>query len=67
MENKLYLKFDKELADAIAKTLSKVTLIFLFAQGLLAGMGLLHILITLTYKIFETFLKQLVEKDTCYV
>ena len=61
MENKLYLKFDKELTDIITKTLSKVTLIFLFAQGLLAGMGLLHILITLTYKIFETFLKQLAE------
>ena len=61
MENKLYFKFDKELTDVITKTLSKVTLIFLFAQGLLAGMGLLHILITLTYKIFETFLKQLAE------
>ena len=61
MENKLYLKFDKELTDVITKTLSKVTLIFLFAQGLLAGMGLLHILITLTYKIFETFLGQLAE------
>ena len=59
LENKLYMKFDKELTDIITKTLSKVTLIFLFAQGLLAGMGLLHILINLTYKNFETFLNQL--------
>ena len=59
LENKLYNKFDKELTDVITKTLSKVTLIFLFAQGLLAGMGLLHILITLTYKNFEEFLRQL--------
>jgi hypothetical protein len=49
IENKLYNKFDKELSDIITKTLSKVTLIFLFAQGLLAGMGLLHILMSLTY------------------
>ena len=61
VENKLYMKFDKELTDVITKTLSKVTLIFLFAQGLLAGMGLLHILITLTYKSYEIFLGQLAE------
>ena len=59
LENKLYNKFDKELTDVITKTLSKVTLIFLFAQGLLAGMGLLHILITLTYDSFNEFLRQL--------
>ena len=59
LENKLYNKFDKELTDVITKTLSKVTLIFLFAQGLLAGMGLLHILISLTYDVFEEFLRQL--------
>ena len=61
VENKLYMKFDKELTDVITKTLSKVTLIFLFAQGLLAGMGLLHILITLTYNSYEIFLGQLAE------
>ena len=61
IENKLYNKFDKELSDIITKTLSKVTLIFLFAQGLLAGMGLLHILMSLTYKDYEIFLKQLSE------
>ena len=61
VENKLYMKFDKELTDVITKTLSKVTLIFLFAQGLLAGMGLLHILITLTYKRYEIFRDQLAE------
>ena len=59
LENKLYNKFDKELTDVITKTLSKVTLIFLFAQGLLAGMGLLHILITLTYNNYDSFLQQL--------
>ena len=59
LENKLFNKFDKELTDVITKTLSKVTLIFLFAQGLLAGMGLLHILIFLTYSSFEQFKTQL--------
>ena len=59
LENKLFNKFDKELTDVITKTLSKVTLIFLFAQGLLAGMGLLHILINLTYDSFQEFLNQL--------
>jgi hypothetical protein len=59
LENKLFNKFDKELTDVITKTLSKVTLIFLFAQGLLAGMGLLHILINLTYDSFTSFLNQL--------
>jgi hypothetical protein len=59
LENKLFNKFDKELTDVITKTLSKVTLIFLFAQGLLAGMGLLHILINLTYDSFKEFLNQL--------
>ena len=61
LENKLYIKFDKELTDVITKTLSKVTLIFLFAQGLLAGMGLLHILITLTYTNYKNFLEQLAQ------
>ena len=59
LENKLFNKFDKELTDVITKTLSKVTLIFLFAQGLLAGMGLLHILVNLTYDSFKEFLNQL--------
>ena len=59
LENKLFNKFDKELTDVITKTLSKVTLIFLFAQGLLAGMGLLHILINLTYDSYREFLNQL--------
>ena len=59
LENKLFNKFDKELTDVITKTLSKVTLIFLFAQGLLAGMGLLHILIFLTYSSFLQFQTQL--------
>ena len=42
-ENKIFSKFDAELSDVISKTLSKVSLIFLFIQGLLAGMGLLHL------------------------
>ena len=56
LENKLYNKFDKELTDVITKTLSKVTIIFLFAQGLLAGMGLLHVILFLTYDKYEQFL-----------
>jgi len=48
IEDNMYKKVDKELTDVITKTLSKVTLIFLFAQGLLAGMGLLHFLVCLT-------------------
>ena len=56
LENKLYNKFDKELTDVITKTLSKVTIIFLFAQGLLAGMGLLHVILFLTYDEYDHFL-----------
>ena len=56
LENKLYNKFDKELTDVITKTLSKVTIIFLFAQGLLAGMGLLHVILFLTYDEYKQFL-----------
>ena len=56
LENKLYHKFDKELTDVITKTLSKVTIIFLFAQGLLAGMGLLHVILFLTYDEYKQFL-----------
>ena len=53
LENKLYNKFDKELTDVITRTLSKVTIIFLFAQGLLAGLGLLHVILFLTYDDYE--------------
>ena len=57
LENKLYNKFDKELTDVITKTLSKVTIIFLFTQGLLAGMGLLHVILFLTYDDYDSFIK----------
>ena len=56
LENKLYNKFDKELTDVITKTLSKVTIIFLFTQGLLAGMGLLNVILFLTYDQYEDFI-----------
>ena len=59
LENKLYNKFEKELTDVITRTLSKVTIIFLFAQGLLAGMGLLHVILFLTYDDYESFLSLL--------
>ena len=59
LENKLYQKFDKELTDVITQTLSKVTIIFLFTQGLLAGMGLLHIILFLTFDEYNEFLKLL--------
>ena len=59
LENKLYQKFDKELTDVITQTLSKVTIIFLFTQGLLAGMGLLHIILFLTFDEYDEFLKLL--------
>ena len=59
LENKLYHKFDKELTDVITQTLSKVTIIFLFTQGLLAGMGLLHIILFLTFDDYGDFLKLL--------
>jgi hypothetical protein len=49
----MYKKVDKELTDVITKTLSKVTLIFLFAQGLLAGMGLLHFLVCITSQLSQ--------------
>ena len=44
-ENKIFEKFDEELNEVINKTTSKVSLLFLFTQGLLAGMGLLHFLL----------------------
>ena len=53
IEDNMYKKVDKELTDVITKTLSKVTLIFLFAQGLLAGMGLLHFLVCITSGLYE--------------
>ena len=56
LENKLYNKFDREVTDVITKTLAKVTIIFLFAQGLLAGMGLLHVILFLTYDKYDDFL-----------
>ena len=56
LENKLYNKFDKELTDVITKTLSKVTIIFLFTQGMLAGMGLLHVILFLTYDEYAPFI-----------
>ncbi len=56
LENKLYNKFDRELTDVITKTLAKVTIIFLFAQGLLAGMGLLHVILFLTYDEYAPFI-----------
>ena len=56
LENKLYNKFDKELTDVITKTLSKVTIMFLFTQGLLAGMGLLNVILFLTYDQYEDFI-----------
>ena len=59
LEDKLYHKFDKELTDVITKTLSKVTIIFLFAQGLLAGMGLLHVILFFTYNNYDNFLSLL--------
>ena len=59
LENKLYNKFDKELTDVITRTLSKVTIIFLFTQGLLAGMGLLHIILFFSYDEYDSFLKLL--------
>ena len=53
IEDNMYKKVDKELTDVITKTLSKVTLIFLFAQGLLAGMGLLHFLVCITSELSQ--------------
>ena len=57
IEDNMYKKVDKELTDVITKTLSKVTLIFLFAQGLLAGMGLLHFLVCITSELSQLLLQ----------
>ena len=56
-EKKIFEKFDDELTEIITKTMSKVTLLFLFAQGILAGMGLLHILIMMSMENWENFRK----------
>lgn len=59
-ENKIFSKFDQELSNVISRTLSKVTLIFLFTQGLLAGIGLMHIITVLSFKDdeYKAYLKQ---------
>lgn len=56
-EKKIFEKFDDELTEVINKTTSKVGLLFLFTQGLLAGMALLNIVMFLIYKDYNMFIK----------
>ena len=56
-EKKIFDKFDDELTTVINKTISKVSLLFLFTQGLLAGMALLNIVLFMMYKDYDTFIQ----------
>jgi hypothetical protein len=55
-EDLLFQQFDQELTKIITKTSEKVSLIFLFAQGLLAGISLINILLLLQYSNYLNFL-----------
>lgn len=55
-EDILFLQFDEELSKIIIKTSEKVSLIFLFSQGLLAGISLVNILLLFQYIDYKTFL-----------
>lgn len=44
-ESKIFAKFDEELNEVINKTISKVNLLFLFTQGLLAGMAISNLIL----------------------
>ena len=54
-EKKIFEKFENELSEVIDKTISKVTIIFLFTSALLSGMGLLNMVYLTTYEDFESF------------
>ena len=55
-EDQIFSEFDLKLTQIINKTSNKVSLIFLFAQGLLAGVSLVNILLLLQYTNFTAFL-----------
>ena len=56
-EKKIFDKFDDELSTVISKTISKVSLLFLFTQGLLAGMAILNIVLFMMYDNYDTFIQ----------
>lgn len=55
-EDELFVAFDLKLTEIINKTSNKVSLLFLFAQGLLAGVSLVNILLLFQYVNFSSFL-----------
>jgi hypothetical protein len=54
-EKKMFEKFENELSEVIDKTISKVTIIFLFTSALLSGMGLLNMVYLMTYEEYISF------------
>jgi len=56
-EKKIFEKFENELSEVIDKTISKVTIIFLFTSALLSGMGLLNMVYLTTYEEYNSFVK----------
>ena len=54
-EKKMFEKFENELSEVIDKTISKVTIIFLFTSALLSGMGLLNMVYLTTYENYDSF------------
>jgi hypothetical protein len=56
-EDELFAEFDLKLTEIINNTSNKVSLLFLFTQGLLAGVSLINILLLFQYTDFASFLK----------
>lgn len=55
-QDQMFLEFDMKLTEIINQTSNKVSLIFLFAQGLLAGISLVNILLLFQYMDFKSFI-----------
>jgi hypothetical protein len=55
-EEELFSAFDVKLTEIINKSTAKVNLLFLFTQGLLAGISLMNILLLMQYSDFTKFL-----------
>jgi hypothetical protein len=55
-QDQMFLEFDLKLTEIINQTSNKVSLIFLFAQGLLAGISLVNILLLFQYMNFNSFI-----------
>lgn len=48
--------FEEEISKTMVKIANNISIVFLFAQGLLAGISLVNIMILFQYKYFNTFI-----------